>query len=37
MAENMGYTAMKKFKKQYGIIPNVSDKYFFTNLMHVPV
>ena len=37
MAENMCYTAMKKFKKQYGIIPNVSDKEFFTNSMHVPV
>ena len=36
-AENMCYTAMKKFKKQYGIIPNVSDKDFFTNSMHVPV
>ena len=36
-AENMCYTAMKKFKKKYGIIPNVSDKDFFTNSMHVPV
>ena len=36
-AENMCYTAMKKFKKRYGIIPNVSDKDFFTNSMHVPV
>ena len=36
-AENMCHTAMKKFKKQYGIIPNVSDKEFFTNSMHVPV
>ena len=36
-AENMCHTAMKKFKKQYGIIPNVSDKDFFTNSMHVPV
>ena len=36
-AENMCYTAMKKFKKQYGVIPNVSDKDFFTNSMHVPV
>jgi ribonucleoside-triphosphate reductase (formate) len=36
-AENMCYTAMKKFRKQYGIIPNVSDKDFFTNSIHVPV
>ena len=36
-AENMCYTAMRKFKKRYGIIPNVSDKDFFTNSMHVPV
>ena len=36
-AENLCYTAMKKFKKQYGVIPNVSDKDFFTNSMHVPV
>ena len=36
-AENMCHTAMKKFKKRYGIIPNVSDKDFFTNSMHVPV
>ena len=36
-AENLCYTAMKKFKDKYGIIPNVSDKDFFTNSMHVPV
>ena len=36
-AENMCYTAMKKFKKRYGVIPGVSDKDFFTNSMHVPV
>lgn len=36
-AENVCYTAMKKFKKQYGEIPNVSDKDFFTNSIHVPV
>jgi ribonucleoside-triphosphate reductase len=28
---------MKKFKETYGEIPNVSDKEFFTNSMHVPV
>ena len=36
-AENLCYTAMKKFKKAYGEIPNVSDKDFFTNSIHVPV
>ena len=36
-AENLCYTAMTKFKKKYGIIPNVSDKDFFTNSIHVPV
>ena len=28
---------MQKFKEKYGVIPNVSDKDFFTNSMHVPV
>ncbi len=36
-AENLCYTAMQKFKEKYGIIPDVSDKEFFTNSMHVPV
>lgn len=36
-AENLCYTAMNKFKEKYGIIPNVSDKEFFTNSIHVPV
>ena len=36
-AENLCYTAMKKFKAKYGEIPNVSDKDYFTNSMHVPV
>ena len=36
-AENLCYTAMKKFKDKYGEIPNVSDREFFTNSMHVPV
>ena len=36
-AENLCYTAMKKFKEKYGEIENVSDKEFFTNSMHVPV
>ena len=36
-AENLCYTAMKKFKEQYGEIKNVSDHEYFTNSMHVPV
>lgn len=36
-AENLCFTAMKKFKDKYGVIPNVSDKEFFTNSIHVPV
>ena len=36
-AENLCYTAMKKFKARYGEIPNVSDREYFTNSMHVPV
>jgi len=36
-AESLCYTAMKKFQAKYGKIPNVSDKEFFTNSMHVPV
>ena len=36
-AENLCYTAMKKFKDKYGEIPNVSDKEYFTNSIHVPV
>ena len=28
---------MKKFKDKYGIIPNVSDRAYFTNSIHVPV
>ena len=36
-AENLCYTSMKKFKDKYGEIPNVSDRDFFTNSMHVPV
>lgn len=36
-AENLAYTAMKRFKAKYGIIENVSDKEYFTNSMHVPV
>ena len=36
-AENLVYTSMQKFKAKYGIIPNVSDKEYFTNSIHVPV
>lgn len=36
-AENLCFTAMKKFRERYGIIPNISDKDYFTNSMHVPV
>ena len=36
-AENLCFTAMQKFKKEFGVIPNVSDKAFFTNSIHCPV
>ena len=36
-AENLCYTAMKRFKEKYGEIPNVSDREYFTNSIHVPV
>ena len=36
-AENLCYTAMKKFREKYGVIENVSDRDYFTNSMHVPV
>lgn len=36
-AENLCYTAMKKFQEKYGKIEKVSDKEFFTNSIHVPV
>ena len=36
-AENLCYTSMQKFKDKYGVIPDVSDKDFFTNSMHIPV
>ena len=36
-AENLCYTAMKKFRKKYGTIKNVSDHEYFTNSIHVPV
>ena len=36
-AENLCFSAMQKFQEKYGVIPNVSDKKFFTNSIHVPV
>ena len=36
-AENLCYTALKKFREKYGIIEKVSDRDYFTNSIHVPV
>lgn len=36
-AENLCFTAMKAFRRKYGEIPNVSDRSYFTNSIHVPV
>lgn len=36
-AENLCYTALKKFRDKYGVIENVSDREYFTNSIHVPV
>ena len=36
-AENLCYTALKKFRDKYGVIKNVSDREYFTNSIHVPV
>ena len=36
-AENLCYTALKKFREKYGVIEAVSDRDFFTNSMHIPV
>jgi len=36
-AENLCYTSMQKFQAKYGKIPNISDREYFTNSMHVPV
>lgn len=36
-AENLCYTAMKKFKDKYGVISKVSENDYFTNSIHVPV
>lgn len=37
MAESLCYTAMNKFKERWGEIPNISDREYFTNSIHVPV
>ena len=36
-AENLCYTALKKFRDKYGVIENVSDREYFSNSIHVPV
>ena len=36
-AEGLCHTALKALRKQYGVIPNVTDKEFLTNSHHVPV
>ena len=36
-AENLCHTALKNFRRKYGIIPGVSDRDYFTNSIHVPV
>ena len=37
MAENLCYTAMKKFQAKYGKIKDISDNDFFSNSVHVSV
>lgn len=36
-AENLVYTSMTKFKEEYGELPRISDRDYFTNSIHVPV
>lgn len=36
-AESLCYTAMRKFKKTYGVLEHISDHDYFTNSIHVPV
>ena len=36
-AEGLCFTALKALRKQYGIIPNVTDRDYLTNSHHVPV
>lgn len=36
-AENLSNTALKRTRERYGVIPNVTDKEYFTNSNHVDV
>ena len=36
-AESLCHTAVKTLRKQYGLIPNVTDREWLTNSHHVPV
>lgn len=36
-AEGLCHTAVRELRKQYGIIPNVTDRDYLTNSHHVPV
>jgi ribonucleoside-triphosphate reductase len=36
-AESLCYTAMKRFKKKFGVIEGISDRDYFTNSIHIPV
>lgn len=36
-AESLCMTAMKRLQKEFGIIPNVTDREYLTNSHHVPV
>ena len=36
-AEGLCSTALKALRKQYGVIPNITDREFITNSHHVPV
>lgn len=37
MAETYCYTALKQARKEFGIVPGVTDRDYFTNSSHVPV
>ncbi len=36
-AESACYTLLKKAREQFGVVPGVTDKEYFTNSTHVPV
>ena len=36
-AEMLSYTAMTKLREKWGVIPNVTDREWLTNSIHVPV